>query len=204
MAEGVGHTAKDYTLVIRDKNLLPGACGPGWRKHCRILFEEVGIRLRQKDSKAKILGHTPPGRCRRSRRSKAWSGTASPSWNILPSAIRSIAGAAGRGGAGGGAQHLGGNEFRVRHSAQRHANGPAVRLPRRRSAPALEVDIKRIVAILNDTRARFGKGGFFLFGSFTCADAMYAPLARRFRTYARLDERHHCRSRNGESEVRPS
>jgi glutathione S-transferase len=34
-----------------------------------------------------------------------------------------------------------------------------------------------------DTRARFGADGLFLFGAFTCADAMYAPVATRFRTY---------------------
>ena len=33
------------------------------------------------------------------------------------------------------------------------------------------------------TRARFGKNGPFLFGYFTNADAMYAPVATRFRTY---------------------
>jgi len=29
----------------------------------------------------------------------------------------------------------------------------------------------------------FGAGGDFLFGAFTIADAMYAPVATRFRTY---------------------
>ena len=48
---------------------------------------------------------------------------------------------------------------------------------------ALEADIRRIVAIWHDARARFGKGGPFLFGTFTNADAMYAPVATRFRTY---------------------
>ena len=48
---------------------------------------------------------------------------------------------------------------------------------------ALEADIARIAAIWRATRARFGQGGPFLFGAFTCADAMYAPVATRFRTY---------------------
>ncbi len=48
---------------------------------------------------------------------------------------------------------------------------------------ALEADIKRIAAIWRETRARFGKGGPFLFGAFTNADAMYAPVVTRFRTY---------------------
>jgi len=44
-------------------------------------------------------------------------------------------------------------------------------------------DIRRIVAIWRDTRARYGGAGPFLFGAFTNADAMYAPVATRLRTY---------------------
>jgi glutathione S-transferase len=39
------------------------------------------------------------------------------------------------------------------------------------------------VAIWGETRARYGAGGPFLFGAFSNADAMYAPVATRFRTY---------------------
>jgi glutathione S-transferase len=44
-------------------------------------------------------------------------------------------------------------------------------------------DISRIVAIWRETRATHGAGGPFLFGGFTNTDAMYAPVATRFRTY---------------------
>lgn len=45
-------------------------------------------------------------------------------------------------------------------------------------------DIHRILEIWQDTRARFGGGGPFLFGaSFTIADAMYAPVVTRITTY---------------------
>ena len=47
----------------------------------------------------------------------------------------------------------------------------------------LDRDIRRIVAIWRDTRARYGGAGPFLFGAFTNADAMYAPVATRLRTY---------------------
>lgn len=45
-------------------------------------------------------------------------------------------------------------------------------------------DIDRVTAIWCDCRSRFGLGGALLFGGFTIADAMYAPIASRFRTYA--------------------
>ncbi|MDX1487905.1 MAG: glutathione S-transferase, partial [Acidiferrobacterales bacterium] len=44
-------------------------------------------------------------------------------------------------------------------------------------------DIERIVRIWSDCRARFGTGGDFLFGPYTIADAMYAPVVSRFITY---------------------
>jgi glutathione S-transferase len=48
---------------------------------------------------------------------------------------------------------------------------------------ALEADIERIDEIWNDCRARFGAGGPWLFGEYSIADAMYAPVALRFNTY---------------------
>jgi glutathione S-transferase len=45
-------------------------------------------------------------------------------------------------------------------------------------------NVQRIDAMWRDCRARFGKGGPFLFGSFGAADAMYAPVVSRFHTYA--------------------
>jgi len=45
-------------------------------------------------------------------------------------------------------------------------------------------NIVRIEEIWTDCRTRYGRGGPFLFGAFTAADAMYAPVVHRFRTYA--------------------
>ena len=45
------------------------------------------------------------------------------------------------------------------------------------------VNVKRIDAMWSDCRARFGKGGPFLFGKFSAADAMYAPVVSRLHTY---------------------
>jgi glutathione S-transferase len=50
--------------------------------------------------------------------------------------------------------------------------------------PGVDKDIARIISIWESCRARFGAGGELLFGSFTCADAMFAPVATRFETYA--------------------
>lgn len=50
-------------------------------------------------------------------------------------------------------------------------------------------DIARISEIWNDCRARFGSGGDFLFGEFSIADAMFAPVVSRLTTHVvALDE----------------
>ena len=49
--------------------------------------------------------------------------------------------------------------------------------------PAVMADIARITEIWTDCRDRFGANGPFLFGAFGIADAMYAPVATRLRTY---------------------
>ncbi len=57
------------------------------------------------------------------------------------------------------------------------------------SKPANEVsegvghDITRIVALWRMCRTTYGAGGPFLFGEFCAADAMFAPVISRFRTY---------------------
>jgi glutathione S-transferase len=48
---------------------------------------------------------------------------------------------------------------------------------------ALARDIARIGEIWNEGRTRHGQGGSFLCGAFSLADAFYAPVAFRFRTY---------------------
>ncbi len=44
-------------------------------------------------------------------------------------------------------------------------------------------NIARVEEIWSNCRERYGKQGPFLFGAFTGADAMYAPVVHRFRTY---------------------
>jgi glutathione S-transferase len=46
-----------------------------------------------------------------------------------------------------------------------------------------EAQRRRIETIWRECRERYGAGGPFLFGQFTAADAMYAPVITRFDTY---------------------
>jgi len=57
------------------------------------------------------------------------------------------------------------------------------RMPGRGRTPEVRADINRIETMWNDCRARFGSRGPFLYGQFSIADAMYAPVVTRFHTY---------------------
>jgi glutathione S-transferase len=50
-------------------------------------------------------------------------------------------------------------------------------------SPEVQRDIDRIVALWRECRERYGQGGEMLFGRFTIADAYYAPVVMRFKTY---------------------
>jgi len=78
-------------------------------------------------------------------------------------------------------------------SAEMHAGFAALRshlpmnvrasYPNRGVTPEVQADSLRIHAIWHDCRRRFGGEGPFLFGAFSVADCMFAPVVSRFRTY---------------------
>lgn len=45
-------------------------------------------------------------------------------------------------------------------------------------------EIDRVLSLWHDCRAQYGRGGPWLFGHFSIADAMYIPVASRFVTYS--------------------
>ncbi|HVY58543.1 MAG TPA: glutathione S-transferase family protein [Xanthobacteraceae bacterium] len=55
---------------------------------------------------------------------------------------------------------------------------------KRTLTPEAAADAARIDALWSDCRQCFGAAGPFLFGRFSAADAMYAPIVSRFHTYA--------------------
>ena len=78
-------------------------------------------------------------------------------------------------------------------SAEMHAGFAALResmpmncraMGRKVALPdALTADIDRVLEIWSECHQRYGEAGDWLFGRFSVADAMYAPVVLRFRTY---------------------
>jgi glutathione S-transferase len=54
---------------------------------------------------------------------------------------------------------------------------------KRELTPEVVTNVQRIDQMWRDCRTRFASGGPFLFGEFSAADAMYAPVVSRFHTY---------------------
>ena len=174
------------TLVIANKLYSSWSLRP-WllMRQLGIAFDEVLIPLHQANTKAEILKHSPAGKVPVLIDGEAivWESIAimeyvaetvedAPVWPRDPgprALARSIA-------------------------AEMHAGFGALRsacpmnLGRRYAArdrgEAVAQDVARVTAIWRDARGRFGAGGPFLFGAFSAADAMYAPVVTRFDTYS--------------------
>jgi glutathione S-transferase len=69
----------------------------------------------------------------------------------------------------------------LRNACPMNLRRPAKPIPMTDEAMA---DVARIEAIWRDCRKLYGKGGKFLFGEFSNADAMFAPVATRLDTFA--------------------
>jgi len=174
-----------YQLVIGDKNISSWSLRP-WlaMKHAGLPFREINIVLRGPDTKAQILSYSPAGKVPAllaggdviwdSLAILEFLAEAHPDARLWPAApaARALARSVSA------EMHSGFAALREHCSMDIVARVPMASLPE-----AVEVDVRRIVAIWRDCRSRFGVGGPLLFGAFTAADAMYAPVATRFRTY---------------------
>lgn len=171
-------------LVIGDKNYSSWSMRP-WvlLKHFGIPFDEVLIELYEPGSKAAILAHSPSGKlpclitdegfgvwdslaiaetlAERFAQHALW-----PRAETARAHARSVS----------AEMHSGFAELRQRMSMN-------IRAPfaGKGATPGALADIARIEALWRDCLDTYG--GPFLFGEFSIADAMYAPVVMRFNTY---------------------
>jgi len=178
-------SASRYRLVIGNKNTSSWSLRP-WIAMTRagLAFEEVHINLRAPDAKAQILAHSPAGKV-----PVLYAGDL-VIWDSL-AILEHLAEAHPRAGlwpVDGAARAIARSVAAEMHSGfqalREHCPMDLLgRAPKASLPESVEKDVRRIVAMWTDCRARFGAAGPFLFGAFTAADAMYAPVATRFRTY---------------------
>jgi glutathione S-transferase len=173
------------TLTIANKAYSSWSFRP-WilMRHFAIPFDEVVIPLAQEDTRAKILRYSPSGKCPVLRDGDVaiWDSLAiieylaelHPEMAIWPRGQK----------ARGQARSL---------AAEMHSGFKALRgwLPmnmrrkvkRRGLSPDANADLVRIEQAFKEARDEFGQAGLFLFGDFSAADAMFAPVVNRLYVY---------------------
>ena len=172
-------------LIIGNKNYSSWSMRP-WvlAQHFKIPVQEIVIPLFQPGSKEKILKYSPSGKVPVLKNGKVivWESLAIceylaekfPKKNLWPKdrAARAAARAVSS------EMHAGFMNLRKACPMNVRAKKPLPEVP-----PDVQKDAERIQRLWEDCRKRFGKGGDFLFGKFSIADAMFAPVVWRFRTY---------------------
>jgi glutathione S-transferase len=174
------------TLVIANKLYSSWSLRP-WllMKQLGLAFDEVLIPLGQPDTRARILAHSPAGKVPVliDEGLAVWDSLAimeyladtqpdAPVWprEVAPRAMaRSIS----------AEMHSG---FQGLRSACPMNLGK--RYAFRDRGEAVARDVERVTGLWREARQKFGAGGPFLFGSFSAADAMYAPVVARLDTYS--------------------
>ena len=175
------------TLVIGNKNYSSWSMRP-WvaLKGSGIAFEEVLIPLYTgPQDKARLLAITPAGKVPAliDGDITVWDSLAIIEYaaETFPQAQLWPADVAARAHARAVCAEMHSGFQALRNECGMNLHRPAA--PKSLSDDA-HADIDRIQAIWTDCRARYGHLGPYLFGAFSAADAMYAPVAHRFKTYA--------------------
>jgi glutathione S-transferase len=174
-----------FTLVIGNKNYSSWSLRP-WLvlKQLGINFQEIRIPLNMPTTAADILRYSPAGKVPILRHDNLiiWESLAICDYlaDCFPDA------------------HLWPHDRQARAiaravSAEMHAGFQSLRqsmpmncrarLPGKGMNPGVQLDIDRITSLWQSCRQEFGGAGDFLFGHFTIADAMFAPVVSRFMTY---------------------
>src|SRR3954452_12208166 len=173
-------------LIVGNKNYSSWSFRP-WigLKTAGIAFDEEVISLYVEGGREEILKHSPAGKVPIliDGEVRVWESLA-----ILEYAAEKFRDA-----------HLWPSESKARAharaiSTEMHAGFVALRTEcgmnmwrpsaRKELSQDARANVARIQTIWTETRAKYGAGGPFLFGKFTAADAMYAPVVSRFETYA--------------------
>ena len=171
-------------LVIGDRNYSSWSLRP-WLvlKQAGLPFEEIPVRLREPGTKAEILKHSPSGKvpCLIDGETVIWDSLAICEYLAEKAPALWPAEAKVRAEARAVSAEMHSGFTSLRHDLPMEVS--AYKPHDRRTAGA-DADIARIVSIWQGCRKRFGAQGPFLFGTFSIADAMYAPVVWRFLTYA--------------------
>ena len=185
----------EFTVVIGNKNYSSWSLR-GWlmARIAGIEFEEIVIPLDLPETQAAIRKHSPSGRVPvlLHRGLAVWESLAIAEYlnDLKPEVGLWPASAAARAHARSISTEMHAGFMELRNNMPMNIRAS---YPGKGMTPAVRADIERITSMWRDCRKRFSgafqKDDGFLFGAFGAADAMFAPVVTRFRTYGvKLDK----------------
>jgi glutathione S-transferase len=179
----------EFTVVIGNKNYSSWSLR-GWlmARIAGIEFDEIVIPLDLPDTQTAIRKHSPSGRVPvlLHRGLAVWESLAIAEYlnDLKPEAGLWPASAAARAHARSISTEMHAGFLDLRNNMPMNIRAS---YPGKGMTPGVRADIERITGLWRDCRKRFSgafqKDDGFLFGTFGAADAMYAPVVTRFRTY---------------------
>ena len=184
----------DFTIVLGDCNTSSWSLR-GWLtlKRTGADFDEIRVTFKDPDVKSHILVHSPSGLVPMLKHQtpsgeiQVWESLAIIEYlnELYPQAAFWPAGQTARAHARtvSAEMHAGFSPLRNHMPMNLNEKKPL----QEGMGEGVADNIARICAIWEDCRVRFGQGpegrGDFLFGDFTAADIMFAPVVTRFQTY---------------------
>ncbi len=180
----------EFTLVIGNKNYSSWSLR-GWlmAKIAGIEFDEIVIPLDRPETQGAIRKHSPSGKVPvlLHRGLAVWESLAIAEYlnDLKPEAGIWPPSAAARAHARSISTEMHAGFMDLRENMPMNIRAS---FPGKGMTPGVRADIERITWIWRDTRKRFstafGQDDGFLFGKFGAADAMFAPVVTRFRTFS--------------------
>jgi glutathione S-transferase len=178
----------EFTIYLGNKNYSSWSLR-GWLmlKQTGVAFDEVVIPLYEPQSRAEILRHTPSGKMPTLVHNQAggpvtvWESLAIGEYlaELFPDAGLWPKDPATRAHARSISHEMHAGFLPLRRHFPMNMRSSFDR----EIIPEIQGDLDRIMTLWRDCRSRFGSGGDFLFGKFSIADAMFAPVVSRFRTF---------------------
>lgn len=178
-----------YTMILGTKNWSSWSLRPYLAMRATgAPFKETTIALRRPETQSEILKHSPAGRVPVLKIEETGETTTVFDSLAICETLAERFPEAG----------LWPDDWRARalarsYAAEMHSGFAALRMAlsmdiaRTLPTPVLsgevKADIARILEAWTAALTRYGKDGGFLFGRFSIADCMYAPVVSRFRTY---------------------
>lgn len=175
----------EITLILGNKNYSSWSLRP-WLalSQTGVAFDEKVIALWQPGAKEEILSHSPAGKVPILRHGDVvvWESLAICEYlaECLPDAGLWPADPAVRSVARSVSHEMHGGFMALRRAMPMNCRASR---PGKGMDDGVADDVARTTGIWRDCRERFAGGGDFLFGAFTIADAMFAPIVSRFTTY---------------------